>query len=358
MTNISPSSSTSTVLNKIVIPVITTVLGATAIYFLGFNKKGGRSDMEALLITKEATVKAWKSFVTAQNISYKNTLSLSEEYGKKLGEEAANGFEALVPTIRDFQEEILRESKKVNQDIEDILKSEDIDRDFVSMMNRALDNNRDQEKKVVTFFDNLVALAKSKRDLLEKQEKWQKETTRFIAMGDKVEERGVTEAEGIAKILAEKYNQSFDLNELLVYAEYKKKKGKLNTEPKPVDDNDPAPVDPNGGGNAGNGGTEYVETNNSTSTDYTEEMFTGTWTMTGGSLELSANGEMYWAFDGKGYTSGKWRLVSGKLQMNAVNPDTQKASLLIGTLTDVTRNSFTLTFMTTPREIYHFRKKN
>jgi hypothetical protein len=66
---------------------------------------------------------------------------------------------------------------------------------------------------------------------------------------------------------------------------------------------------------------------------------------------------MYWAFDGKGYTSGDWKLASGKLQMNAVNPDTQKKSFLIGFITDFTKQSFTLTFMTTPREVYHFKKK-
>jgi hypothetical protein len=308
--------------------------------------------MESLLITKEATVKAWKSFVTTQNISYKNMASLSEEYGKKITEEAANGFEAIVPSIREFQQEVFRETKKVNQDIEDILKSEDIDRDFVSMMNRALDNNKDQEKKAEGFFDNLVSLAKSNKTPQEKKEKWEKESARFIAMGDKVEERAANEAEAIAKILAEKYNQQFDLNDLLVYAEYKNKRDP-NKKIK-IDENEPAPVDPNGGRN---GGTEYIETNNSTATDLTAEMLNGTWTMEKGYLELSADGKMYWSFDTKGYTSGDWRLVGGKIQMNAVNPDTQQKSFLIGTITDFTRDAFTLTFMTTPREVYHFRKK-
>jgi hypothetical protein len=58
-------------------PVVTTVPGATATCLLGFNKKSlDRTDMEQILISKDATLKAWKSFVTVQNVYYKNEKSL------------------------------------------------------------------------------------------------------------------------------------------------------------------------------------------------------------------------------------------------------------------------------------------
>jgi hypothetical protein len=360
----------STVLNKILIPVITTVLGATAIYFLGFNKKttSGRTDMEQLLLSKEATVKAWRSFVTAQNIGFKNVKSLADQFGEKTAEAYKQGLEKLVPVWREYESEYLRESKKFILDIEHILKEEDIDRDFVSMLNRTLDNGKDQEKKIANFFDKMVSLVRSDRDQNEKVEKLQSELTKFMADGKKDEERMVTESEGIAKILVEKYNQAFDLNELLVYVEYKKEKEKENTIASTgtnTNNKEPAilaPPDPNKGIES----TEKIQddnkaasgSNSGNETEPTESLLTGQWTTTGGTLELSRNGDMFWVFEGKGYTSGDWKLTDGKLRINATNPDTDKTSHLIGFLSNVTRNSFTLTFMTSPKEVYNFTRKN
>lgn len=351
------TGTTTTVLNKILIPVITTVLGATAIYFLGFNKKGGgRSDMETLLITKEATIKAWKSFVSSSNIGYKNTMSLTEEYTKKLTEEARQGFESMVPVMKDYREELFRESKKLVQDMEGILKKEeDIDHDFASMINRALDNQKDQDKKISVFFDNLISLAKSDLSIQEKAEKWQKEAEKIIVAGERTDERAANEAEGIAKILSEKYGQTFDLNELLVYVDYTKGKDKKNTK----DHNDPAPPDPDAGGGVEVKDPE-VKPGNDVSNEAvpTASLLTGEWEMTNGALELSKNGDMFWTFENKGYTSGTWKLQDGKLQMNATNPDNGKKSVLIGFLSNVTQNSFTMTFMTSPKEVYHFKRTN
>lgn len=356
MTNVAERP-TTTLLNKILIPVITTVLGATAIYFLGFNKKGGRSDMEKLLITKEATVKGWKSFVTSQNIGFKNSKSILNEYEPKIAEAANQTPQALITVLKDFETEMMRESKKASSDIAEILKDEDLDKNFASMLNRSLDNGTDQEKKVVTFFDKLVVMLKSDLTPEEKGKKWQEEAAKFQAMSDGIEERSATEAEDISKILSEKYGQPFDLNELLVYKEYKDGKDKPDNN-KDKDPTDPAPKDPNSG-------TEFVEDNNTPADDKTDNnetavtaaFLTGEWDMPGGSLELNKDGTMYWSFGNKGYTSGKWKLVEGKLQMRATNPDTNKTSLLVGFLTDVTTHSFTMTYMTTPKEIYKFKRK-
>jgi hypothetical protein len=372
----SASEHSSTVLNKIIIPVITTVLGAAAIYFLGFNKKStGRTDMEQMLISKDATVKAWKSFVTSQNISYKSINSLSEEYSQKFVDASKQGIEKLPPLWRDFENELLRESKKADQDVKDILKDPDIDRDFVSMLNRVLDNSKDQEDKTSGFFDKMVALAKSDRELNEKISSLQNEFTGFTEKGKKDEERMVTESETIARVLAGKYSQAFDLNELDVYVDLKKAKEKKPDEPVPVlktGKDGQAPTDPsagggevksnnppseNGGGSSNNNSTDYNTKSNTV--EPTESLLTGQWSMTGGSgtLELSPNGKMFWVFNSKGYTSGDWALVNGKLEMNAVNPDTKKSSYLVGYLSDVTRNSFTITFMSTPKEVYYLTRK-
>ena len=365
----------STILNKIIIPVITTILGATAIYFLGFNKKSsGRTDMEQMLISKDATVKAWKSFVTAQNVDYKNEKSLGEEFQQKMADvkKQARSYEDFVPVFTEFEKDIARERRKTTQDVETILKDPDIDRDFISMLNRILDDSKDYDKKLSDFFDNITSILKSGEPNTEK--KIQEEVQKYIALEDKMGDRIINQAESIAKILADRYNQAFDLNELLAYVELKKEKEKKTDQPDPLSKNDPvkqAPIDPNDKGSdvkqedppSENGGTSVrassIENNNSNNTvEPAESLLTGQWSTSGSTLELSKNGKMFWVFDTKGYTSGDWKLVNGKLQMNATNPDTKQTSLLIGYLTDVTRNSFTLTFMTTPREVYHMTRKN
>ncbi|MER3497346.1 MAG: hypothetical protein C4308_01260 [Chitinophagaceae bacterium] len=54
------TSSPPNALRTILIGVTTTVLGTTAIYFLGFNNKGNKSSASTLEV-KDATINAWKS---------------------------------------------------------------------------------------------------------------------------------------------------------------------------------------------------------------------------------------------------------------------------------------------------------
>ncbi|HMR91725.1 MAG TPA: hypothetical protein PKC69_05410 [Chitinophagaceae bacterium] len=360
------NSHVSTVLNKILIPVITTVLGATAIYFLGFNRKGGggRSEMEKLLITKEATIKAWKSFVTAQNISYKNSMSISEEYNQRIEEasrevQAQRDFSLILPSMNAYRDELVRESRKGIAALEDILSSPDIDPDFISMIKRAIDNSADQEKKVVTFFTDLGKIAKSDMTFEEKGTEWQNVSNRLVQMADGIEKRAATEAEDIAKILSERYSQAFDLNQLQVYVDYKKERAEKNNDP---DDNEkPAPRDPREGIEYKPGDDEPEDDKKVAKNEtVTKAWLTGEWSMVKqvkGYMELSANGDLYWEFENKGYTSGKWRLDGGRLRMDAVNPETQKKHVVMGEFSDVTQNSFTLTLKSVPREIYYFKRK-
>ncbi|MBL7742231.1 MAG: hypothetical protein JNN00_02045 [Chitinophagaceae bacterium] len=352
------SNTTSTVLNKIIIPVVTTVLGATAIYFLGFNKKSGRSDMEKMLITKEATIKAWKSFVTTQNIGYKNMKSLSEEYYEKLGEAAKEkGLKGTVPVFTDFKDDLFKEMKKTTNDINEILKNEDIDEGFVSMLNRTLENGKDEEKKVIAFFDDITSLARSDIDEQEKAARWEKLAGKFSDMEERASARAANEAEEIAKTLSERYGQSFDLNQLQVYVDYKKEKDNKPEADKTGggdEKKEKAPSDPGSETEYTNDGTGGSSSGNPI--EPTTSLLTGEWEMKGGALELSKNGNMFWTFEGKGYTSGSWKLQDGKLQMKATNPDNGKTSTIIGTLSDITQNSFTLTVLSTPKEVYHFKR--
>jgi hypothetical protein len=343
-------TNSSTVLNKIIIPVITTVLGATAIYFLGFNKRPGqaeRTDMEQMLMSKEATVKAWKSYATAINISYGNGKSLGEQFGQKTTEAAKQGFEGLVPVWKEFENEFARESKKYINDVEMILKEKDVDRDFISMLNRGLDNQKDADKKMHAFFEKVTSIANSPDDDNVKLQKLQAESIRYMEDSKKDNERMVREAEGISKILMDRYSQAFNLNELEVYVDYKKEKDKKTDDPVTNTPANPAPKDPANPtgtevkanippadkGTGGGSGAESVQTVNSIQP--TKSLLTGTWSMTGGELELTEDGDM-----------------------NATNPDTGQSFFLDGILSKVTRSSFTLTLNSSGMQgSYNFVKR-
>lgn len=358
------TETTSTVLNKILIPVITTVLGATAIYFLGFNnKKGsGRSEMEAMLLTKEQTVKAWKSYVASQNIAHKNVASISEEYSQRISTAINQGDKEWLAAVEDLEDEMFREAEKTQKDIENILKDEDqIDKNFVSMLYRALDNHKDQMKKAKVLFQRLKDVITSDASATVKQQRWMEEAQKFTTMGDKIDERSATEAEAISKILSERYAQAFDLNELLVYVEYKNKTsgvtsgkdGEVLVPPadpgasgEGAEENDPPPTE-----------EEKPEPANEKGPSLTVKYLTGHWQMKGGTLELDESGSMYWAFDGKGYTSGTWTIRGIMVHMNAINPDTKKKSLIICSISNRKPNSFTLSTMSNPVEVYEFVRK-
>jgi len=336
------TETTTTLFNKIFIPVITTVLGATAIYFLGFNKKGGgRTDIEAMLLTKETTVKAWRSFVTSQNIAYKNISSISEEYSTKIATATNTSNAAWLDALEDYETEIIRETQKTEKDLENILKEEDdIDKDFVSMLYRTLDNHKDQTKKAQIFFDQLKDIINSDLSRQEKQQRWMEEGQKFAIMGEKIEERSATEAESIAKVLAGKYNQAFNLDELLVYEEYKKKKtGANNSNNRQINKVEQEP------GNDDNPASETA----------LSKYLEGDWEMKDGLLQLDASGDMYWRFDGKGYTSGTWKIEDQVLRMDAINPDTKVKSLLVCSITNRKPDAFTLTILASA-EMYEFRR--
>lgn len=374
----------STVLNKIVIPVITTVLGATAIYFLGFNKKSsGRTDMEQLLISKEATVKAWKSYVVSQNIAYENVTSIGQEFienSNKAAKEGA-GVEKFVEIWTAYRDNLLRETHKALVDVENMLKDPDLDRDFISFLNRSYEAGKVDEKTSGAFFDRILTLLQGDMDGTEKAQKMQTETQDFVNATVRVADRSVREAEGIARILQERYSQAFDLNQLKIWVDYKAGKfGKPKTDSTGLNPNPgggggtQAPADPNVRDDnrppANPPGEQPEirptirpanENRNSAgnSVTPTETLLTGVWSMTdgSGSLELSANGKMFWVFDTRGYTSGDWALGNGQLEMNAANPDTKQRFYIVGDISDFNQTSFTLSFASgAMKGVYHFRK--
>jgi hypothetical protein len=236
------------------------------------------------------------------------------------------------------------------KDLDNILKDEkEIDKDFVSMLYRAQDNLKDQTKKAKQFFDKLENVIRSKGTLEEKKQRWVQEAQKFMVIGENVEMRAATEAESISKILAERYNQAFDLNELLVYQEYQNKKAGVQ---QPDNPNTPEQEPSNIGTNVN---PNRPVNEDGASSAIIMKYLSGDWNMNGGVLQLDASGAMYWRFDGKGYTSGTWTVADQMLKMDAINPDTKAKSILICAITNRKPDSFTMTIMSSS-EKYDFTR--
>ena len=115
----------SNVIRNMIISVLTTVLGATIIYFLGFNnKKPGFTKLER----EDVTVNAWKTYVTIENIYTKNSTSL-------LRDRILDKIE-----LEDFLSESLKESETLRSSLNELIAVEGIDKDLVSTFKRRLAN--------------------------------------------------------------------------------------------------------------------------------------------------------------------------------------------------------------------------
>src|SRR2546430_4928179 len=110
---------------NIVISVITTVLGTAAVYYLGFRGTGGGSP--DFLVVKDATINAWKNYVTYENIYSKNVKTIFGSNGQQITK---------VSEVNDLEDQLLNESHKFTDDIDKLADDKNIDKAFISLLKR------------------------------------------------------------------------------------------------------------------------------------------------------------------------------------------------------------------------------
>src|SRR5690606_4502245 len=207
-----PSPGASTIMRNILVGVTTTVLGSTAIYFLGFHNRGGKSGPSAaenLLVMKEVTTKAWKSYVTTDNIYYKNLLSINKDFQES-------------PDLELYKQDVTKEADRFRKDVDDLLKEENLDKTFASMLSRRLEREKEALDKMTDYVEAIQRLQRSELGEKEVMEKANEEGKKFEKYSKTAVERAATEVEDIAKTLAERYGQAFSLSDFLFYNDYKK----------------------------------------------------------------------------------------------------------------------------------------
>lgn len=325
------------VIKNILISVITTVTGAFAVYFLGFNNKGsGPNKLE----TEERTIETWKTLVTIENIYTKNTTILLRD-ALRLG----NFIEA--------GEESERESKKMVTSLRGLADKPGIDVDLKTLLERRIMDEESQRPLMKGFYlhlENLVDRAV--------EEKWVDAQmmdslltymNNFNEQNKGLSDRVVADAETLASLLAERYDYPFNVEDFLIVQIVRNKldvTGLLEDEKnKPVVKEGKIP------GKTGSlGALKNVEK----PADY----FAGEWNANGAKITFERNGKLSWIVPNEdAHAIGSWKFDDDKLTMNVTNSQTGKKAVWVFNLSGVDEKSFSMVLNKEPYNYYRLVRK-
>lgn len=316
----STSGSNTVMVRNIITGVITTVLGASIIYFLGFPKSGGGSSAENMLVTKEATINAWKSYVYSENSFFGNWKIYANNYTEE--------------DFDSYRSSTLNELARFNTDIKKILEAKSLDPSLESLLERRLDAKQQWESKYRKHLDNYERLSKSITDQQEKTTKLNEEVYRFQKDVKELDERFANEIGEMCTTLSAKYNYNFLWSDLKMY-QTTTNTNNTNTNNTNTNTN---------GNNTGSAGIDWRK-------------LVGKWrTSTGtgqvGTLYQYDDGRMYYYFDTGDSTYGRWQFNNNQLSLY-YNQYWGAGNTFVYNLSNVTDNSFTITYTNSPYYIYN-----
>lgn len=124
-------------LKNIIIGVITTVLGATAIYFLGLQQ--GPSEAKK---RKDATVKVWNEYLAVRKNTNEVLESMNREKSGDLDKVRSN---------------LNHEIDFINQNMEKLSKMPDIDINMIRILDVRIAQMNDYKKAYSNFVDEMIA---------------------------------------------------------------------------------------------------------------------------------------------------------------------------------------------------------
>lgn len=334
------SADTKNVFKNMLIGIATTVAGATIIYFLGFNnKKPSFNKLER----EEITTDAWKTYVTVENIYTKNTASLLRDV-VKLG-----GFS---PALQ----QTTKESEKFQTSLNDLIATDGVDGDMVSLLKKRLDNEKKGWPETEKFYKGLDELG-----VTGKKENWTRQQTLdtmairvdgFVEHLKGVLNRSVTDIEELAKLLTERYDLPFDINDFLIVQAIRYKKDIFSLYEREPKTNEAPPEQPaEGGKDAGNTGGEPVKA--------TKQYLTGKWDAAGAIVSLGADGKASWSIPvSNTEAKGTWQFKNNQLIINIKrHPVSGKDVEWVFDLSNVMTNSCVIMKTTTPFTMYNLVRR-
>ncbi|MBP7557312.1 MAG: hypothetical protein KA821_13640 [Chitinophagaceae bacterium] len=329
-------SESKNILKNMVISVTTTVVGALAIYFLGFsNKSSGPSKLEM----EELTIDAWKTLVTVENIYAKNGVSLLRD-AKNFGSYKAVG------------DESQKESAKFVNSLQKLLETEGIDKDMRAMLERRIENEKVQIKATTKFFNDLDDYINRgvDNDWTEQQvtDSVLAFMVRFGKESQGIVDRSVNDIEGLAKVLSERYDHDFNVEDFLSVQIARKKLDPIAM----LDDSKGTkpPDDPNsklGGAGSGPLGSTWGNYLN------------GKWDASGATIQFTKDGKTSWFVPAQNTEAkGSWKIINEKLVMNMTNPQNGKNAIWEFNLSNAEEKSFSMVLTKEPYNYYKLVRKN
>jgi hypothetical protein len=316
------------ILKSIVLAVLTSLIGATLIYFLGFNKK---KPVYTLLERGEITADAWKTYTSVENIYVQSTISLIRD-ALQFGQ------------LNIITTESAVEAEKFRNSLDGLVATDGVDEDLKDFLSRRIKTEKEQEEQTEKFYKSFGP---------EKSE-WASYSTadtlrgRFTGFLEKTKSRFFSfapEIEKLSQSLSETYDQPFAINDMLLMQAAKYKKGIFNLNEKTDLPPDQSASRGQNAGSAGSSGALAA----------TKEYLAGSWDAGSGSrIQLNSNGKLSWLIAGNKEARGTWSLKNNQLIMDIDHhPVSGRSAKWVFNITNIKTDSFTIILDATQAKTYH-----
>ncbi len=315
-----PNTSNKVMVRNIITGVITTVVGGTTIYFLGFHNSGGSGD-GGFLVTKDATMNTWKSYVSAENVFYKNFGTF--------------GFENTKEGIDRYQNSITEELDRFNSAVKRILDTKNIDPTLSSLMVSRLVTNKNWVTKHKKYLDKYKEIIISSADQEEIKRRSNEALQAFQNDVKDINQRFINEIDDVCKTLTAKYSYTFSMTDLLIYKQ------------QPNQNNNNTNTDNTYTGNNNNSGIS------SGGTMIDGKALVGKWSSGTNTLYQYEDGKMYYYYSNGDSTYGSWQLYNNQLY-HYYSQYYGAGYRYVYNLSNITHNGFSIALVDSPFNRFDF----
>ena len=317
-----PNTSNKVMVRNIITGVITTVVGASVIYFLGFHNSGPSEG--DLLVTKEATINTWKSYVSAENVFYQNYNTFA--------------FESTADGIDRYKKSITEELDRFNKKVENILKTKSIDVSLSSLLERRVITNRDWVDKYKKYLDNYKEIIRSGADQEEIKRRGNEALQTFQNDVKDINQRFINEITDVCKTLTAKYNSTFAMTDLIMYQQ------------QPNQNNTNSITNTNNNNNTDNNNTSGTDAGG---TVVAGKALVGKWLSGANTLYQYEDGKMYYYYSNGDSTYGSWQIYNN-LFYHYYNQYYGAGYKYVYNLSNITPNAFSITMVDSPYTRFDF----
>jgi len=310
---------------NIILGAIATVVTSTLIYYLTVfqnRKSEGASHLEV----KEATVEAWKSYKAYENTYTGNMLSFEKSYKE-------NG------SLEGYVQGMNTESKKFVADLTDLSTTDNLDKDLVKAFKRRLENETSTVEKAAAYYATINKVLSANTTPRKKKEEFVAEEMRWSQYIKGAFERSINDVQEIAKILGERYGQTFSLSDFLnVQLQPQRQK----TYDSVISVLNKIEIDDNG---------NIVQKN--IATNLQAKDVEGTWNVDGDVVALQKNGNLAWTMQEEGKkATGTWKIVDSKIVIEATIGGSNEKLNYTFSVSNLTSSSFTISQSEPPYQQY------